>query len=209
MVSVFGLLRRGAVCVVALALSLPALAAQPAHYVLGDVSAKTPGQVQPGLLLIELQEGVGLDWLGLLHELLLALLASLPAQARGSALLGSDPQPSLLLDVQARPLQLNAAMLKLLGERPLPAALELLPALLFSGVPPLQALGTNHQVAPIGSSFCSRASSAGSRSPRWAKPRAKAFAARCSSSCSRRRASAMRRPSADSAALRACVSTRP
>jgi PAS domain S-box-containing protein len=82
---------------------------------------------QPGLLLIELQEGVGLDWLGLLHELLLALLASLPEQARGSALLGSDPQPSLLLDAQARPLQLNAAMLKLLGERPLPAALELLP----------------------------------------------------------------------------------
>ncbi len=84
-----------------------------------------PGQ--SGLLLIELQEGVGLDWLGLLHELLLALLASLPAQARGSALLGSDPQPSLLLDAQARPLQLNAAMLQLLGERPLPAALELLP----------------------------------------------------------------------------------
>ena len=52
MVSVFGLLRRGAVCVVALALSLPALAAQPAHHVLGDVTAKTPGQVQPGLLLM-------------------------------------------------------------------------------------------------------------------------------------------------------------
>jgi PAS domain-containing protein len=84
-----------------------------------------PGQ--PGLLLIELQDGVGLDWLGFIHELLLALLASLPAQARGSALLGSDPQPSLLLDAQARPLQLNAAMLKLLDERPLPAALELLP----------------------------------------------------------------------------------
>lgn len=82
---------------------------------------------QPGLLLVELQEGVGLDWLGFIHELLLALLASLAAQARGSALLGSDPQPSLLLDTQARPLQLNAAMLNLLGERPLPAALELLP----------------------------------------------------------------------------------
>src|SRR3990167_4761852 len=93
----------------------------------GQVLALELDAGQPGLLLIELQEGVGLDWLGFIHELLLALLASLPAQARGSALLGSDPQPSLLLDTQARPLQLNAAMLELLGERPLPAALELLP----------------------------------------------------------------------------------
>jgi len=36
----------------ALAFSLPALAAKPAHYVLGDTSARTPGQVRPGLLLM-------------------------------------------------------------------------------------------------------------------------------------------------------------
>ena len=52
MVSVFGLLQRGAICAVALALSLPALAAGPTRYVLGDTTAKTPGQVQPGLLLM-------------------------------------------------------------------------------------------------------------------------------------------------------------
>ena len=43
MVSVFGAVRRGAVCLLALVLSLPALAAKPAHYVLGDTSARTPG----------------------------------------------------------------------------------------------------------------------------------------------------------------------
>jgi hypothetical protein len=32
-----------------------------------------------------------------------------------SPLLALDPQPSLLLDVQARPLELNAALLALLG----------------------------------------------------------------------------------------------
>lgn len=93
----------------------------------GQVLALQLDQGQPGLLLIELQEGISLDWLGFIHELLLALLASLPLQARGNALLGADPQPSLLLDAQAQPLQLNAAMLKLLGERPLPAVAEFLP----------------------------------------------------------------------------------
>ena len=52
MVSVFGAMRRGVVCMLALALSLPALAGKPAHYVLGDTGAKTPGKVQPGLLLM-------------------------------------------------------------------------------------------------------------------------------------------------------------
>ena len=52
MVSVFGAVRRGAVCLLALVLSLPALAAKPAHYVLGDTSARTPGKVEPGLLLM-------------------------------------------------------------------------------------------------------------------------------------------------------------
>ena len=82
---------------------------------------------QPGVLLIELHEQVGSDWLGLVHSLLLALLASLPQQARGSLLLGSDPQPSLLLDIEARPLQLNAAMQALLGERSLAVLTDLLP----------------------------------------------------------------------------------
>lgn len=93
----------------------------------GQVLALELDEGRPGLLLIELQEGVSLDWLGFIHELLLALLASLPAQTRGHALLGADPQPSLLLDGQAQPLQLNAAMLELLGERPLPAVAALLP----------------------------------------------------------------------------------
>jgi len=52
MVSVFGVVRRGMACMLVLAVSLPALAARPAHYVLGDTGAKTPGQVQPGLLLM-------------------------------------------------------------------------------------------------------------------------------------------------------------
>lgn len=93
----------------------------------GQVLALELDAGRPGLLLIELQEGVSLDWLGFIHELLLALLASLPAQTRGHALLGADPQPSLLLDAQAQPLQLNAAMLELLGERPLSAVAALLP----------------------------------------------------------------------------------
>lgn len=93
----------------------------------GQVLTLQLDQGQPGLLLIELQEGVSLDWLGLIHQLLLALLASLPLQSRGNALLGADPQPSLLLDAQAQPLQLNAAMLKLLGGRPLPTVAAFLP----------------------------------------------------------------------------------
>ena len=53
MVSVLGALRRAA-CVLALVgtLVLPAQAASPARYQLGDASAKTPGRVQPGLLLM-------------------------------------------------------------------------------------------------------------------------------------------------------------
>ena len=34
----------------------------------------------------------------------------------GSPLLGHDPQPSLLLDAEARPLELNAALLALLEQ---------------------------------------------------------------------------------------------
>ena len=79
------------------------------------------------LLLLELHEHAGSDWLDLLHVMLQALLASLPQQARGSLLLGSDPQPSLLLDIDAKPLQLNAAMHEWLSAHNLPAVADLLP----------------------------------------------------------------------------------
>ena len=52
MVSVLGAVRRGALGMLLLAAALPAFAAKPAHYVLGDVSARTPGKVEPGLLLM-------------------------------------------------------------------------------------------------------------------------------------------------------------
>ena len=52
MVSVLGAVRRGALGMLLLAAALPAFAARPAHYVLGDVSARTPGKVEPGLLLM-------------------------------------------------------------------------------------------------------------------------------------------------------------
>ncbi|CAD5106879.1 PAS domain-containing sensor histidine kinase [Zestomonas carbonaria] len=74
---------------------------------------------RPGLLLVEVHEGVSLDWLGWVHELLDTLLAVSSGLQRGSPLLGLDPQPSLLLDAEARPLELNAALLALLGDRPL------------------------------------------------------------------------------------------
>src|SRR3990167_2212106 len=51
----------------------------------GQVLALELDAGRPGLLLIELQEGVSLDWLGFIHELLLALLASLPAPTRPRA----------------------------------------------------------------------------------------------------------------------------
>jgi PAS domain S-box-containing protein len=79
------------------------------------------------LLLLELHEHAGSDWLDLLHAMLQALLASLPQQARGSLLLGSDPQPSLLLDIDAKPLQLNAAMHEWLSAHNVPAVADLLP----------------------------------------------------------------------------------
>ncbi len=52
MVSVLGAVRRGALGMLLLAAALPAFAAKPTHYVLGDVSARTPGKVEPGLLLM-------------------------------------------------------------------------------------------------------------------------------------------------------------
>ncbi|WAG81548.1 PAS domain S-box protein [Metapseudomonas furukawaii] len=82
---------------------------------------------QRGLLLVEVREGVALDWLGWLHELLTSLLGSVNGLLRASPLLGHDPQPSLLVDAEARPLELNAALLALLGELPLAKVLRFLP----------------------------------------------------------------------------------
>ncbi|MGV8860606.1 MAG: PAS domain-containing sensor histidine kinase [Pseudomonas sp.] len=79
--------------------------------------ALEPGQA--GLLLVEVCEGVSLDWLGWVQDLLATLLSTVNGVLRGSPLLGHDPQPSLLLDAQGRPLELNAALLALLAERPL------------------------------------------------------------------------------------------
>lgn len=87
--------------------------------------ALQPGQA--GLLLVEVHEGVSLDWLGWVAELLGTLLAMAKGLLRGSPLLGHDPQPSLLLDARARPLELNAALLALLAERPLNEVAGFLP----------------------------------------------------------------------------------
>ncbi|MDH4609930.1 PAS domain S-box protein [Pseudomonas sp. BN102] len=82
---------------------------------------------QQGLLLVEVREGVSLDWLGWVYELLTTLLGSVSGLLRASPLLGHDPQPSLLVDAEARPLELNAALLALLGELPLAEVLRFLP----------------------------------------------------------------------------------
>ncbi|MWV17102.1 PAS domain S-box protein [Pseudomonas sp. L-22-4S-12] len=82
---------------------------------------------QGGLLLVEVAEGVSLDWLGWVQELLSTLLGLLNGLLRASPLLGHDPQPSLLLDAQARPLELNAALLTLLADLPMSQVLRLLP----------------------------------------------------------------------------------
>lgn len=71
----------------------------------------------PGLLLVVLEEGSRSDWLHWGRALLGSLLADAGGLRRASPLLGFDPQPSLLLDAEARPLELNAALLDLLGER--------------------------------------------------------------------------------------------
>ncbi|MBA4290205.1 MAG: PAS domain-containing sensor histidine kinase [Pseudomonas sp.] len=93
----------------------------------GQALALSLDDGQHDLLLLELHEHAGSDWLDLLHAMLQALLASLPQQARGSLLLGSDPQPSLLLDIDAKPRQLNAAMHEWLSAHNVPAVADLLP----------------------------------------------------------------------------------
>ncbi|WP_165665143.1 PAS domain-containing sensor histidine kinase [Metapseudomonas otitidis] len=82
---------------------------------------------QPGLLLVEVQPGVGLEWLGTVEELLSTVLAQSAGLMRASPLLGHDPQPSLLLDAEGVPLELNAALLALLAEQPPGAVLRFLP----------------------------------------------------------------------------------
>lgn len=82
---------------------------------------------QRGLLLVEVREGVALDWLGCVHELLTTLLGSVTGLLRASPLLGHDPQPSLLVDAEAAPLELNAALLAMLGEMPMAEVLRFLP----------------------------------------------------------------------------------
>lgn len=81
----------------------------------------------PGLLLVEIHEDVSLSWVSWLQELLNGLLGSVDGLLRGSPLLGHDPQPSLLLDKQGRPLEFNAALLALLAEKPLSDVLGFLP----------------------------------------------------------------------------------
>lgn len=82
---------------------------------------------QPGLLLVEVQPGVGLEWLGAVEELLSTVLVQSAGLMRASPLLGHDPQPSLLLDDAGAPLELNAALLALLAEQPPGAVLRFLP----------------------------------------------------------------------------------
>lgn len=80
-----------------------------------------------GLLLVALEDDVSAVWLGWMRELLASLAAHADGALRASPLLGLDPQPSLLLDAEARPLELNAALLALLADRPLEEVLRFLP----------------------------------------------------------------------------------
>lgn len=80
-----------------------------------------------GLLLVEVQEGERLDWLAWMHEAMLCMLHGQQAPAAPRGWLATDPQPSLLLDEQARILEANAAFLSLLGAEPLSRAGDYLP----------------------------------------------------------------------------------
>lgn len=93
----------------------------------GQVFDLALAAAQPGLLLVEVQPGVGLEWLGAVEELLSTVLAQSAGLMRASPLLGHDPQPSLLLDEAGVPLELNAALLALLAEQPPGAVLRFLP----------------------------------------------------------------------------------
>ena len=84
-----------------------------------------PGQ--PGVLLLQVDDAAGLEWLPWLRELLVQMVELASGLARSAPLLSSDPQPALLLDAEARLLESNAALQGLLGERSLAQVGELLP----------------------------------------------------------------------------------
>lgn len=84
-----------------------------------------PGQ--PGVLLLQVDESAGLEWLPWLRELLVQMVELASGLARSAPLLSADPQPALLLDADARLLESNAALQVLLGERSLAQVGELLP----------------------------------------------------------------------------------
>lgn len=84
-----------------------------------------PGQ--PGVLLLQVDEAAGLEWLPWLRELLVQMVELASGLARSAPLLSADLQPALLLDADARLLESNAALQGLLGERSLAQVGELLP----------------------------------------------------------------------------------
>ncbi len=84
-----------------------------------------PGQ--PGVLLLQVDEAAGLEWLPWLREMLAQMVELAAGMARSAPLLSADPQPTLLLDADARLLESNAALQALLGERSLAQVGELLP----------------------------------------------------------------------------------
>ncbi|WP_199796330.1 ATP-binding protein [Ectopseudomonas mendocina] len=84
-----------------------------------------PGQ--PGVLLLQVDEAAGVEWLPWLREMLAQMVELAAGLARSAPLLSADPQPALLLDAEARLLESNAALQTLLGERSLAQVGELLP----------------------------------------------------------------------------------
>ncbi|WP_419468759.1 PAS domain-containing sensor histidine kinase [Aquipseudomonas alcaligenes] len=82
---------------------------------------------RPGLLLVEVRQAADQHWLAWLRELLVPVLGLATGMARSSPLLGGDPQPALLLDAEARALDMNGAFRALLGERGAAALEALLP----------------------------------------------------------------------------------
>lgn len=84
-----------------------------------------PGR--PGVLLLQVDDAAGLEWLPWLRELLVQMVELASGLARSAPLLSADPQPTLLLDAEARLLESNAALQGLLGERALTQVSELLP----------------------------------------------------------------------------------
>jgi len=82
---------------------------------------------RPGLLLVEVRQAADQHWLAWLRELLVQVLGLATGMTRSSPLLGGDPQPALLLDAEARALDMNGAFRALLGERGAAALEALLP----------------------------------------------------------------------------------